>query len=94
MLESTYKDEQNLKLLKKIKIKASIRLIQRAWRRYHNSVKVKSARTIQRWYRGLKQRKEERQRIRLKVMDRYFVPRLQHRLRDAVKVWHSKRFNK
>jgi hypothetical protein len=51
MLEESYNRDRNVKQLKKVKIKASIRVIQRAWKRHFNCTKLRKVLTIQRWYR-------------------------------------------
>lgn len=91
ILESSYQVEKNAKQFKKIKIKASIRTIQRAWRRYYQHSKVTKAILIQNSYRNYVKQKESKEELAELIKDKFFAKRLQNRLRHLVKVRRSRK---
>lgn len=91
VLENTYQEEQSVKQLKKINIKASIRIIQKAWRRYFQRMRVAKALTIQQTYKNYKKNQRQKAELKEKLMDKFFVPRLQHRLKYQMKLKHSRK---
>ena len=72
VLEHSYKEEKNVMLIKKIKIKASIRIIQRAWRHYYKLSKMRKYILIQNWYRNKKKSREAAQQLQKTLKDIYF----------------------
>ena len=93
LLESSYKKERNVKDLKKVKIKASIRIIQRAWRRYYKISKLRKIVTIQLWYRNILAKRIENQKLGEVLKDKYFARVIQHRLKDLYKLKRSRRMS-
>lgn len=93
LLENSYVKERNVKDLKKVKIKASIRIIQRAWRRYYQISKIKKIVTIQLWFKNILEGRIQAQKTSELIKDRYFARIIQHRLKDLLKLKRSRRMN-
>ena len=89
VLEHSYKEEKNVMLIKKIKIKASIRIIQRAWRHYYKLSKMRKYILIQNWYRNKKKSREAAQQLQKTLKDIYFAKKLQRILKFRVKIKKS-----
>ena len=82
---------RNVKDLKKVKTKAPIRIIQRAWRRYYKISKLRKIVTIQLWYINILAKRIENQKLGEVLKDKYFARVIQHRLKDLYKLKRSRR---
>lgn len=91
MLESSYQTQMNSKSIKKVKIKSSIRIIQRAWRRHFQRSKLSKILAIQKWWRNIKKQNKARIEFREAFKSSYHVLVLTHRLQNAAKLYRSKK---
>lgn len=91
LLENSYIRERNVKDLKKVKIKASIRIIQRAWRRYYQTSKLRKIVTIQLWYKNIIEKRIQAEKLGEQLKNHYFARIIQHRLKDLYKLKRSRK---
>lgn len=91
VLESGYQKDKILKISQKVKIKASVRIIQRSWRRYYSRNKLMKIIKIQRWYRNSTVNKINKNEIRKLIKDKYYAKKISNRLKYLIKLKRSKK---
>jgi hypothetical protein len=89
VLESDYQKERIGKDFKKVKIKASIRLIQKTWRNHYKRNKLMKIIRIQNWYRNIVQIKKNKDKVRELLKKKYYGFKIFNRLRFLLKVKRS-----
>jgi hypothetical protein len=91
LLENSYKDQQELKTVKKLKIKSSIRRIQRSWRNYYKKVKLSKILIIQTFWKNYSNIRKKRSEMRRLLKNKYYARIIVNRLTNLVIIKRSKK---